>query len=156
MTPAKFWYLYLIECLDGSIYTGITVDVAARYAAHLAGKGARYGLECLARCLSFGLEARWRDDLYLDFIELTLWDYRRGHLYVLEKLWALYKYRKSSHAVDVPAAITEALAPYPTAKHFALPELQPAAVANADRLPLPAPSRPLHGHHGHHGHQAAA
>lgn len=36
------WYLYLIECNDGSIYTGISVDVAARYAAHLAGKGARY------------------------------------------------------------------------------------------------------------------
>lgn len=36
------WFLYLIECTDGSIYTGITVDVAARYAAHAAGKGARY------------------------------------------------------------------------------------------------------------------
>lgn len=36
------WYLYLIECRDGSIYTGIAVDVAARYAAHASGKGARY------------------------------------------------------------------------------------------------------------------
>lgn len=36
------WYLYLLECTDGSIYTGIAVDVAARYAAHVAGKGARY------------------------------------------------------------------------------------------------------------------
>ena len=36
------WFLYLIECVDGSIYTGIAVDVAARYAAHAAGKGARY------------------------------------------------------------------------------------------------------------------
>ena len=36
------WFLYLIECRDGSIYTGIAVDVAARFAAHLSGKGARY------------------------------------------------------------------------------------------------------------------
>jgi putative endonuclease len=36
------WFVYLIECKDGSIYTGIAVDVAARYAMHLAGKGARY------------------------------------------------------------------------------------------------------------------
>jgi len=36
------WFVYLIECKDGSIYTGITNDVAARYAAHVAGKGARY------------------------------------------------------------------------------------------------------------------
>ncbi len=56
MTESKPWFLYLIECCDGSIYTGITVDVAARYAAHCAGKGARYtrshtpsrllGIEC--------------------------------------------------------------------------------------------------------------
>jgi putative endonuclease len=38
----KLWYLYLLECTDGSIYTGITVDVQARYAAHAAGRGARY------------------------------------------------------------------------------------------------------------------
>ncbi len=36
------WYLYLIECEGGSIYTGIAKDVAARYARHVAGKGARY------------------------------------------------------------------------------------------------------------------
>jgi len=36
------WFLYLIECTDGSIYTGITVDVEARYAAHCSGLGARY------------------------------------------------------------------------------------------------------------------
>lgn len=36
------WFLYLIECRDGSLYTGIAIDVAVRYAAHLAGKGARY------------------------------------------------------------------------------------------------------------------
>ena len=41
-TRAGAWTLYLIECLDGSIYTGIAIDVAARYAAHVAGKGARY------------------------------------------------------------------------------------------------------------------
>jgi putative endonuclease len=42
MPAAKPWFVYLIECADGSIYTGIAVDVAARYAAHAAGKGARY------------------------------------------------------------------------------------------------------------------
>ena len=36
------WYVYMIECEGGSIYTGIAVDVEARYAAHLAGRGARY------------------------------------------------------------------------------------------------------------------
>jgi putative endonuclease len=39
---SKPWFLYLIECQDGSIYTGITVDVAKRYIAHETGKGAKY------------------------------------------------------------------------------------------------------------------
>lgn len=38
----KPWFLYLIECQDGTIYTGITVDVAKRYVAHETGKGAKY------------------------------------------------------------------------------------------------------------------
>ncbi len=38
----QVWYLYLIECDDGSLYTGITTDVERRYAEHVAGKGARY------------------------------------------------------------------------------------------------------------------
>lgn len=36
------WYVYLIECRDGSLYTGIARDVERRYAEHAAGKGARY------------------------------------------------------------------------------------------------------------------
>jgi putative endonuclease len=36
------WFLYLIECSDGSLYTGIATDVEARFAKHLSGDGARY------------------------------------------------------------------------------------------------------------------
>lgn len=36
------WSVYLIVCRNGAIYTGIARDVAARYAAHAAGTGARY------------------------------------------------------------------------------------------------------------------
>lgn len=36
------WFVYLARCSDGSLYTGIARDVAARIAAHNAGKGARY------------------------------------------------------------------------------------------------------------------
>jgi putative endonuclease len=34
--------VYLILCRSNAIYTGIALDVAARYAQHLAGTGARY------------------------------------------------------------------------------------------------------------------
>lgn len=39
---AKRWYVYLILCRGNAIYTGIALDVEARYAQHLAGTGARY------------------------------------------------------------------------------------------------------------------
>ena len=36
------WKLYILRCRDGSLYTGITTDVEKRFAAHNAGKGAKY------------------------------------------------------------------------------------------------------------------
>ena len=36
------WYIYLVRCGDGSLYTGISNDVARRLQAHRAGRGARY------------------------------------------------------------------------------------------------------------------
>ncbi len=39
---AASWFLYLLECSDGSYYAGISTDVEARFRVHLSGKGARY------------------------------------------------------------------------------------------------------------------
>lgn len=36
------WLLYILECGDGSLYTGITDNLPRRLAAHRAGKGAKY------------------------------------------------------------------------------------------------------------------
>lgn len=36
------WTVYLLRCADGSLYAGITVDLAARVATHNAGRGSRY------------------------------------------------------------------------------------------------------------------
>lgn len=36
------WYVYILRCGDGSLYTGITDDVPRRLAAHRSGKGAKY------------------------------------------------------------------------------------------------------------------
>lgn len=36
------WYLYLVRCSDGSLYTGITKDVKARIVQHNAKRGAKY------------------------------------------------------------------------------------------------------------------
>lgn len=40
----KNWCVYLLQCLDGSYYTGITKDITARMNAHKSGKGSKYVL----------------------------------------------------------------------------------------------------------------
>jgi putative endonuclease len=35
-------YVYIVECSDGSLYTGWSIDVEARVKVHNAGRGARY------------------------------------------------------------------------------------------------------------------
>lgn len=41
-TPPRTWYLYMLECAGGRLYTGVTVDVEARYRAHAEGRGAKF------------------------------------------------------------------------------------------------------------------
>ena len=35
-------HMYVLECADGSLYTGYTTDVEKRIQTHNAGKGAKY------------------------------------------------------------------------------------------------------------------
>lgn len=36
------WYVYMLRCRDGSLYTGYTDDVQRRLRVHNSGKGAKY------------------------------------------------------------------------------------------------------------------
>lgn len=40
--PTDAWYVYIVECADGSLYTGVTKDVSERVKAHNDGRGAKY------------------------------------------------------------------------------------------------------------------
>src|SRR4051794_39004173 len=58
---ADVWFVYVARCADGTLYTGIARDVAARIKAHDEGRGARYtrgrgplALCAKRRCLSKG------------------------------------------------------------------------------------------------------
>ncbi len=62
---SEVWFVYLARCADGSLYTGIARDVAARIAAHDAGKGAKYtrgrgplAVCAIRRCMSKGTALR--------------------------------------------------------------------------------------------------
>ena len=38
----KKWCVYILECGDGSFYTGVTNDVDARMEVHVSGEGSKY------------------------------------------------------------------------------------------------------------------
>ncbi len=38
----KTWIVYMLRCADGSLYTGVTNDLARRLSRHRAGKGGAY------------------------------------------------------------------------------------------------------------------
>ena len=47
------WFVYILRCGDGSLYTGYTDDVARRLAVHQSGKGAKYTRSRLPVTLSY-------------------------------------------------------------------------------------------------------
>jgi putative endonuclease len=55
------WSVYILECGDGTLYTGVTNNVEARIESHRAGKGAKYTrgrqplrLACILPCRNKG------------------------------------------------------------------------------------------------------
>ena len=54
------WYVYIVECADGSLYTGITTDVNKRIKTHNEGKGAKYTKTRLPVVLRASFEAEKR------------------------------------------------------------------------------------------------
>jgi len=38
----KQWFVYILECRDGSFYTGVTNDIDKRMTAHAEGRGSKY------------------------------------------------------------------------------------------------------------------
>ena len=54
------WYVYIVECADGSLYTGISTDVNKRIETHNKGKGAKYTKTRLPVVLRASFEAENR------------------------------------------------------------------------------------------------
>lgn len=42
MTAEENWWVYIIECEDGSLYTGISNHLLRRWQQHTSGRGAKF------------------------------------------------------------------------------------------------------------------
>jgi putative endonuclease len=95
--------VYIVRCADGTLYTGIALDVSARIAAHDAGRGARctrgrgpLALCAVRRCRSKGEALR---------LELALKRLRRAEKERLTDRRRLHAFaRERSRELSPPAA----------------------------------------------------
>ena len=91
---ANSWYRFLSYFLRIASTRPCTPTSSAAATADAAA-GARYGLECLFRFWSYGLEKRFDAALYRDFESAVLADFESGvstSLYGVEKFWAFHHY----------------------------------------------------------------
>lgn len=42
MAQSPPWFVYILECVNGRLYTGITIDIERRFKEHKAGRGAMF------------------------------------------------------------------------------------------------------------------
>jgi putative endonuclease len=66
-------WVYILECVDGSFYTGSTIDLERRLAEHRAGKGARYTRSRLPVKLAYAEEQPSRRDAMRREAEFKRW-----------------------------------------------------------------------------------
>jgi len=60
----KKWYVYILECQDGSYYTGVTTDMDKRMKAHANGKGSKYVYNKGFRKLLFAKSCKNKSDAH--------------------------------------------------------------------------------------------
>ncbi len=58
----KNWQVYILQCGDGTLYTGITNDLDNRLKAHNEKRGARYTRSRLPVCLLYKEESNSRSE----------------------------------------------------------------------------------------------
>jgi putative endonuclease len=83
------WYVYILECVDGTLYTGITNNLLERIKTHNSGKGAKYTKTRLPVTLRASCEA-------LDRSAASKEEYRVKKLTRKKKLELIKLWLKSS------------------------------------------------------------
>lgn len=67
------YHVYIIECNDGSLYTGITTDVSHRFQEHILGKGGAYTRANKAKKLLYTEECQNRSLALKREAEIKRW-----------------------------------------------------------------------------------
>ncbi|MBT7102188.1 GIY-YIG nuclease family protein [archaeon] len=73
----KPWFVYILECQDGSFYTGVTNDLDKRMKTHAEGKGSKYVRHKRFKCLLRSKQCESKSDAHKEeykIKQLQKWD----------------------------------------------------------------------------------
>ena len=79
------YYVYIIECKDGTLYTGITTDVKRRFQEHSLGKGGSYTKTKKVKKLLYAEECENRSIVLKRETEIKGWRREKKLALVLSK-----------------------------------------------------------------------
>jgi putative endonuclease len=84
---AASWFVYMVECEGDRIYTGVAVDVTARFDKHCSGKGAAFTRINKPVRLMAAMKCKGRSDALRR--EYALKQLRRGEKIAWAQRWAI-------------------------------------------------------------------
>lgn len=67
------YYVYLIECSDKTLYTGITTDIQRRFKEHASGKGGAYTRSKKVKKILYTEQFRTRSEAQKREYEIKCW-----------------------------------------------------------------------------------
>jgi putative endonuclease len=92
----KMWYLYILKCCDGSLYTGITSDMRRRMKSHNDGNGGRYTRCRLPVSLIYSEPYTTKSDALKRELQLKGWTKKKKLALIHQDLERLKSLSKSS------------------------------------------------------------
>ena len=83
--PKPMYFVYLLKCKNGTIYTGITTDIERRFKEHRDGKGGAYTRSRKVKKVLYTEKYRTRSKAQKREYEIKSWDRDKKLALVLNK-----------------------------------------------------------------------
>jgi len=93
-------YVYILQCNDGSFYTGSTIDVDRRLAEHQQGNGANYTRKRLPVRLVYYEEYERIDDAFYREKQIQNWSKRKKRALIEGKINDLHEHSKCKNSTN--------------------------------------------------------